>query len=229
VAKVGRLNARASFVGHSLRSTGAVACTQADGIAALRFHTMRAGMPNGIALTFRGLGLAACERQLQRRRAVRALLASKLTVVNTRAAEPTGHSHEGDDEEFPSQEQCLRPTMGWKNHVQPVSATACLAPPNLRTGLTRPTVPTYLSVPEVEIDNYSQLHRGPNKTMRSKKGSLGNTGDPTDGCAGGDVHEVAGSIRCECGSLLARQVAEHLELKCRRCKRTILVRVVGIS
>lgn len=29
--------------------------------------------------------------------------------------------------------------------------------------------------------------------------------------------------RCSCGSLLARLVAEGIELKCRRCKRTLIV------
>jgi len=30
--------------------------------------------------------------------------------------------------------------------------------------------------------------------------------------------------RCTCGSLLARRVGDHIELKCRRCKR-----IVGIA
>jgi hypothetical protein len=30
-------------------------------------------------------------------------------------------------------------------------------------------------------------------------------------------------IRCGCGSLLARQVDRGIELKCRRCKRTVIV------
>jgi phage FluMu protein Com len=33
----------------------------------------------------------------------------------------------------------------------------------------------------------------------------------------------AGDCRCLCGSLLARVVAGGVELKCRRCKRTLLV------
>jgi hypothetical protein len=28
-----------------------------------------------------------------------------------------------------------------------------------------------------------------------------------------------GELRCDCGSLLARVVGSHVELKCRRCKR----------
>ena len=33
----------------------------------------------------------------------------------------------------------------------------------------------------------------------------------------------AGDCRCACGSLLARVVESGVELKCRRCKRTLLV------
>lgn len=35
----------------------------------------------------------------------------------------------------------------------------------------------------------------------------------------------AGDCRCECGSLLARVVPDGIELKCRRCKRVMLVPV----
>jgi phage FluMu protein Com len=35
----------------------------------------------------------------------------------------------------------------------------------------------------------------------------------------------ASSLRCECGCLLARFVNGQLELKCRRCKRTVMVTV----
>jgi hypothetical protein len=30
-------------------------------------------------------------------------------------------------------------------------------------------------------------------------------------------------LRCDCGSLLARRVEGGVELKCRRCKRTVVV------
>ena len=33
----------------------------------------------------------------------------------------------------------------------------------------------------------------------------------------------AEALRCACGSLLARYVAGKIELKCRRCKRTVLL------
>ncbi len=34
---------------------------------------------------------------------------------------------------------------------------------------------------------------------------------------------VAADCRCHCGSLLARLVPGGVELKCRRCKRTVVV------
>ena len=33
----------------------------------------------------------------------------------------------------------------------------------------------------------------------------------------------AGDCRCLCGSLLARMVRDGVELRCRRCKRTVVV------
>ena len=33
------------------------------------------------------------------------------------------------------------------------------------------------------------------------------------------------AVRCDCGSLLARYVDGHVELKCRRCKRTMLIAI----
>lgn len=38
-----------------------------------------------------------------------------------------------------------------------------------------------------------------------------------------DGSKEAISLRCCCGSLLARVVAEGVELKCRRCKRQVVV------
>jgi hypothetical protein len=35
-------------------------------------------------------------------------------------------------------------------------------------------------------------------------------------------------LRCGCGSLLARRVAEGVELKCRRCKRTVVLPLAGV-
>jgi hypothetical protein len=34
--------------------------------------------------------------------------------------------------------------------------------------------------------------------------------------------------RCLCGNLLARVVGDRVELKCRRCKRTLLVPLAGV-
>lgn len=35
--------------------------------------------------------------------------------------------------------------------------------------------------------------------------------------------ETGAEVRCDCGSLLARQVESGIELKCRRCKRTVVL------
>ena len=35
--------------------------------------------------------------------------------------------------------------------------------------------------------------------------------------------------RCICGSLIARMVADGVELKCRRCKRTTIVPIVSVA
>ena len=39
--------------------------------------------------------------------------------------------------------------------------------------------------------------------------------------------ETAADLRCDCGSLLARRVAGGVELKCRRCKRTVVLPLAG--
>lgn len=44
-----------------------------------------------------------------------------------------------------------------------------------------------------------------------------------DAAAGDDA--VDAELRCGCGSLIARWVEGGVELKCRRCKRTIVLRV----
>jgi len=40
-------------------------------------------------------------------------------------------------------------------------------------------------------------------------------------CGGSGPRRDGDLLRCECGSLLARLVAGRVELKCRRCKRTV--------
>jgi hypothetical protein len=46
--------------------------------------------------------------------------------------------------------------------------------------------------------------------------------DVTLSCCASAEH---GEVRCACGSLLARWTPQGLELKCRRCKRTLIVPV----
>ena len=48
-----------------------------------------------------------------------------------------------------------------------------------------------------------------------------NLTNPT--CGEADSEHPVGDCRCLCGSLLARVVEGGVELKCRRCKRTLLV------
>jgi hypothetical protein len=42
-----------------------------------------------------------------------------------------------------------------------------------------------------------------------------------------ELTQEEGSLRCCCGNLLARLVAEGVELKCRRCKRRVIVPLQG--
>jgi hypothetical protein len=37
----------------------------------------------------------------------------------------------------------------------------------------------------------------------------------------------ADELRCDCGSLLARLTAEGVELKCRRCKRRVVIPITA--
>lgn len=46
-----------------------------------------------------------------------------------------------------------------------------------------------------------------------------------DHCGGSASQRDDDVLRCECGSLLARYVGGRIELKCRRCKRTVTVPV----
>lgn len=36
-------------------------------------------------------------------------------------------------------------------------------------------------------------------------------------------HAEREAVRCDCGSMLARHVAGGIELKCRRCKRVVVI------
>jgi len=40
-------------------------------------------------------------------------------------------------------------------------------------------------------------------------------------------HPHGDDCRCLCGNLLARVVGDRVELKCRRCKRTLLIPLTG--
>ena len=42
-------------------------------------------------------------------------------------------------------------------------------------------------------------------------------------CSGVPAVQSDGAVRCACGSLLARYFGRTIELKCRRCKRTVMV------
>lgn len=44
-----------------------------------------------------------------------------------------------------------------------------------------------------------------------------------DHCGAGVARPDGQVLRCACGSLLARYAAGGIELKCRRCKRTVVV------
>ena len=46
---------------------------------------------------------------------------------------------------------------------------------------------------------------------------------PTAAAAPQPAPAITGDCRCLCGSLLARWTEAGVELKCRRCKRTLLV------
>jgi len=39
----------------------------------------------------------------------------------------------------------------------------------------------------------------------------------------GTVIEDGAALRCDCGSLLARLVPQGVEIKCRRCKRRVVI------
>lgn len=43
----------------------------------------------------------------------------------------------------------------------------------------------------------------------------------------GKPHDSDGELRCICGSLLARLVPGGVELRCRRCKRSVTIPLEG--
>jgi hypothetical protein len=63
------------------------------------------------------------------------------------------------------------------------------------------------------------MNRNPSESMMRPKEarSVSVCGISSGHSAGGD------SMRCDCGSLLARLVPAGVELKCRRCKRIVVL------
>lgn len=45
----------------------------------------------------------------------------------------------------------------------------------------------------------------------------------------GDRIGLPEQCRCECGNLLAKMAQEGIEVKCRRCKRIVLIRFADIE
>ena len=45
----------------------------------------------------------------------------------------------------------------------------------------------------------------------------------------GDRMVLPEQCRCECGNLLAKMASEGIEVKCRRCKRIVLIRFADIE
>jgi hypothetical protein len=56
------------------------------------------------------------------------------------------------------------------------------------------------------------------RVSTAKNGPIHFAEDPAELCCSGDSE-----LRCGCGSLLARVVGAAVELKCRRCKRTVVL------
>lgn len=53
---------------------------------------------------------------------------------------------------------------------------------------------------------------------------------PSKASTGSIEHESGdGAARCECGSLLARRTARGIEIKCRRCKRIMVIPLESVS
>jgi hypothetical protein len=48
----------------------------------------------------------------------------------------------------------------------------------------------------------------------------------SDNCDCGAPHRDGDTLRCECGNLLARYLGGRVELKSRRCKRTVMLPTV---
>lgn len=59
--------------------------------------------------------------------------------------------------------------------------------------------------------------------MSERSSKPGEVGATCDHCGGPAERGPGDVLRCACGSLLARWVPEGIELKCRRCKRAVVI------
>jgi hypothetical protein len=78
---------------------------------------------------------------------------------------------------------------------------------------------------QICIENESHYHYGAHTSSMTHENSASPFGIAVtcDHCGGSALALEGGLVRCLCGSLLARYVDRGLELKCRRCKRTVTV------
>jgi hypothetical protein len=73
----------------------------------------------------------------------------------------------------------------------------------------------------VRFDEFDfQFHRGRPHPDRAPRRAAGPS---MSAAASPRTDPAASACRCVCGSLVARVVADGIELKCRRCKRKLLV------
>jgi len=68
------------------------------------------------------------------------------------------------------------------------------------------------------------IHRWEGALVPEVSAPLGSAGAAACGHGGSEADRADGDLlRCACGSLLARRVPDGIELKCRRCKRTVVI------
>jgi hypothetical protein len=93
--------------------------------------------------------------------------------------------------------------------------------------------------PKRKLDD---LPREPGEAARGEVGRVGGGGEPGEllgnvpmlsgiAAAPGKGHEESeaaesGELRCGCGSLVARRCGDTVELKCRRCRRCLYLRLL---
>ena len=69
----------------------------------------------------------------------------------------------------------------------------------------------------------NEQRRGGNETAPAEESRMSELQGRLRGEAPPAVVATAAEVRCHCGSLLARVIADRIELKCRRCKRVVVV------